>query len=550
MNQKRLLLLAPLVLGYALSASAQVPRFSRADTLRGSITPERAWWDVVHYDLSVRVNPSDSSIVGFNTIHYEVIGPSGEMQIDLMAPLLVDSVVQEGLRLPVRLDGDVFFVRPEAQQDPNTHHELTVYYHGRPKVAVTPPWDGGFVWSRDPQQSPWVATANQGIGARVWWPNKDHQSDEPDSLRIRVTVPSSMVEVSNGRLRSVEPGDAGTTTYEWAVGSRINNYGVTINAGNYVHFGESVDGEAGTLDLDYWVLEPHLARARAQFAQVKPMLACFEEWLGPYPFYEDGYKLVEAPYLGMEHQSAIAYGNRFQNGYLGSDLSGTGRGLSWDYIIIHESAHEWFGNSITTADVADLWVHEGFADYAENLYVECTQGKAAGAEYVVGSRTRIRNDRPLIGPYGVHQEGSGDMYFKGANILHTLRQIVDDDGRWRSMLRGMNEEFRHRTVTSREVEEYLGRAAGRDLGRFFDHYLRSRRVPVLEFSLDGNTVSYRWRAEVEGFDMPVRVTVSQDRSVWISPETDTWKTLPLELDDPSDFRVDENFYVRTEEVRE
>ena len=348
------------------------------------------------------------------------------MQIDLMAPLLVDSVVQEGVHLLARLDGDVFFVRPEAAQDPNTRHELTVYYHGRPKVAVSPPWNGGIVWSQDPERNPWVATANQGIGARVWWPNKDHQSDEPDSLRIRVTVPSSMVEVSNGRLRRVERGDAGTTTYEWAVRNRINNYGITINAGNYVHFGESMDGEAGTLDLDYWVLEPHLAQARAQFAQVKPMLACFEGWLGPYPFYEDGYKLVEAPYLGMEHQSAIAYGNRFQNGYLGSDLSGTGRGLSWDYIIIHESAHEWFGNSITTADVADLWVHEGFADYAESLYVECTQGKAAGAEYVVGSRTRIRNDRPVIGPYGVHQEGSDDMYFKGANILHTLRQIVDD----------------------------------------------------------------------------------------------------------------------------
>ena len=449
MNPKRLLLLAPLVLGSALPATAQGPRFSRADTLRGSVTPERAWWDVVHYDLSVSVNPSDSSIVGSNTIRYEVTGPSGEMQIDLMAPLRVDSVVQEGVRLPARLDGDVFFVRPEAPQDPNTRHELTVYYHGRPKVAVTPPWDGGFVWSRDPQRNPW-----------------------------------------------------------------------------------------------------HLAQARAQFAQVKPMLACFEGWLGPYPFYEDGYKLVEAPYLGMEHQSAVAYGNRFQNGYLGFDLSGTGRGLSWDYVIIHESAHEWFGNSITTADVADLWVHEGFADYAESLYVECTQGKAAGAEYVVGSRTRIRNDRPVIGPYGVHQEGSDDMYFKGANILHTLRQIVDDDGRWRSMLRGMNEAFYHETVTSREVEEYLGRTAGRDLGRFFDHYLRSRQVPVLEFSLDGDTVSYRWRAEVEGFDMPVRVTVSRDRSVWISPETDEWKTLPLELDDPSDFRVDENFYVRMAEVRE
>ena len=550
MNPKRLLLLAPLVLASALPVAAQGSRFSRADTLRGSVTPERAWWDVVHYDLSVSVNPSDSSIVGSNTIRYEVIGPSGEMQIDLMAPLLVDSVVQEGVHLLARLDGDVFFVRPEAAQDPNTRHELTVYYHGRPKVAVSPPWNGGIVWSQDPERNPWVATANQGIGARVWWPNKDHQSDEPDSLRIRVTVPSSMVEVSNGRLRRVERGDAGTTTYEWAVRNRINNYGITINAGNYVHFGESMDGEAGTLDLDYWVLEPHLAQARAQFAQVKPMLACFEGWLGPYPFYEDGYKLVEAPYLGMEHQSAIAYGNRFQNGYLGSDLSGTGRGLSWDYIIIHESAHEWFGNSITTADVADLWVHEGFADYAESLYVECTQGKAAGAEYVVGSRTHIRNDRPVIGPYGVHQEGSDDMYFKGANILHTLRQIVDDDGRWRSMLRGMNEEFRHGTVTSREVEEYLGQAAGRDLGRFFEHYLRSRQVPVLEFSLAGDTVSYRWRAEVDGFDMPVRVTVSQDRSVWISPETGTWKTLSLELDDPSDFRVDENFYVRMAEVRE
>ena len=550
MNQKRLLLLAPLVLGYALSATAQAPRFSRADTLRGSVTPERAWWDVVHYDLSVRLNPSDSSIVGFNTIRYEVTGPSAEMQIDLMAPLQVDSVVQSGSRLSVRMDGDVFYIRPEEPQDPDTSHELTVYYHGRPKVAVTPPWDGGFVWSRDPERNPWVATANQGIGARVWWPNKDHQSDEPDSLRIRVTVPSSMVEVSNGRLRGVELGDTGTTTYEWAVRSPINNYAVAINAGNYVHFGESLDGEAGTLDLDYWVLEPHVEQARAHFAQVKPMLTCFEGWLGPYPFYEDGYKMVEAPYLGMEHQSAIAYGNRFQNGYLGSDLSGTGRGLSWDYIIIHESAHEWFGNSITTADVADLWVHEGFADYAESLYVECTQGKAAGTEYVVGSRIRIRNDRPVIGPYGVHQEGSGDMYFKGANILHTLRQIVDDDGLWRSMLRGMNEEFRHGTVTSREVEEYLGQAAGKDLDRFFDHYLRSRRVPVLEFSLDGKRVSYRWRAEVEGFDMPVRVTVSEDRSVWISPETGRWKNLSLELDDPSDFRVDENFYVRMAEVEE
>ena len=549
MKRQRLLLLAALALGSPVSVAAQGPRFTRADSVRGSITPERAWWDVVHYDLSVRVNPSDSSIEGSNTIRYNVIGPSREMQIDLMAPLEVDSVVQDGTRLSVRRDGNAFFVLPQAPQALNSRRQLTVHYHGRPRVAVNAPWDGGIVWARDPQGKPWVATANQGIGASVWWPNKDHQSDEPDSLRIRMTVPASMVEVSNGRLRSVERHEDETATYEWAVVSPINNYGVTINAGNYVHFGERMDGEAGTLDLDYWVLEPHLAQARAQFAQVEPMMSCFEGWFGPYPFYEDGFKLVEAPYLGMEHQSAVAYGNRFQNGYLGSDLSGTGRGLSWDYVIIHESAHEWFGNSITTADVADLWVHEGFADYAESLYVECTQGEEAGAEYVLGSRTRILNDRPMIGPYGVHREGSGDMYFKGANVLHTLRQIVDDAGTWRGMLRGMNEAFRHKTVTSREVEEYLGQRTGRDLSRFFDQYLRRAQIPILEYAVEGDTLWYRWRADVEGFDMPVKVTVSRGSSAWIYPETGNWTALPVDLGDPRDFRVDENFYVRAVEVR-
>ncbi|HEX3234940.1 MAG TPA: M1 family metallopeptidase [Gemmatimonadales bacterium] len=535
--------IAALVLCLSAPALAQdTAAITRADTLRGSITPERIWWDVTFYDLHVAVSPADSSIRGWNGIGYRVVAGAREMQVDLMTPLQVDSMVQDGRTLSYRRDGDAFFVTLASPQRQGDRKTLTVYYHGRPRVAKHAPWDGGFVWGADSLGHPWIATACQGVGASIWWPNKDTQADEPDSQRVAITVPDSLVDVSNGRLRGVTLHPDRTTTYEWFVADPINNYDVAVNAASYAHFAELYQGEDGTLTLDYWPLAYNLDAARRQFQQVKPMLKCFEHWFGPYPWYTDGYKLVETPHLGMEHQSAVAYGNHYQNGYLGRDLSRSGVGLRWDFIIVHESAHEWFGNSLTTADVADMWVHEGFANYSENLFTECQQGREAGSAYVIGSRRNIVNDRPIIGRYGINREGSKDMYYKGGNLLHTIRQIVGDDARWRGILRGLTATYRHQIVTSNQVESYISREAGIDLSKVFDQYLRTARVPVLEYRMAGATLRYRWTDVVPGFAMPLKVTLSDSGYALIHP-TEAWQKTRLRLRRRADFRVDQNFYV-------
>jgi aminopeptidase N len=526
-------------------AAQQGRGFTHADTLRGTNGPGRAWWDVTFYDLHVRVSPGDSTIRGWNGITYRVTGPTREMQIDLQEPLEVDSIVQDGAQLDYRRDGNAFFVTLAAPQPVGAEKTVTVHYHGRPVVAIRPPWDGGYIWQTDSLGNAWVSTANEGLGASVWWPDKDIGSEEPDSQRIAITVPDPMVDVSNGRLRSTRPNGDGTTTYEWFVTEPINNYSVSVNAGTYAHWSEEYQGEAGTLTLDFWPLSYHLDAAKRQWAQVKPMLACFEHWFGPYPWYADGYKLLEAPHLGMEHQSAVAYGNGYENGYRGRDLSSTGEGLGWDFIIVHESAHEWWGNNISMKDAADMWIHESFANYAENLYTECLTGsKEAGARYVIGTRALIRNDRPIIGTYGVNHEGSGDMYYKGGNMLHTIRQLVDDDEAWRGILRGLNATFRHQTVTSAQVEDYISQHAGMDLSGVFDEYLRTTMVPVLEYRFDGSTLEYRWTDVVSGFAMPVRVTLAPGEYDWIHP-TEAWQRVETSLADPSDFEVDPNFYVES-----
>jgi len=532
-------LLAPLP---RASAAAQQAVFTRADTLRGSITPERGWWDVVFYDLHVTIDPADSTVRGWNGVTYRVVGPARAMQIDLQRPLEVDSVVQDGRRLAYRRDGNAFFVAVTAPQRRGTTMTLIVYYHGRPRVAENPPWDGGISWARDPDGHLWIATTCQGLGASVWWPTKDTQADEPDSQRIALTVPDSLRAVANGRLRGIEHRHDGWTTYEWFVTNPINNYDVAASIGRYEEFTDSYDGEGGHLTLGFWPLAIHLDTARVQWQQVKPMLRCFEHWFGPYPWYRDGYQLVEAPHLGMEHQSAVAYGNGFMNGYRGKDLSGTGWGLTWDFIVIHESAHEWFGNSITAADQADMWVHEGFATYAEGLFTECQYGERAGAEYLLGLRKGVRNDRPVIAPYGVNAEGSGDMYPKGANMLHTIRHIIDNDSTWRAILRGLNAEFGHRIVTGQQVQDYISVHAGVDLAKVFRQYLTTTRIPVFEYRLDGATLTYRWTDVVPGFDMPVRVAAGPGRWVSLSP-TEAWRAATLPSAAPEDFRVDENFYV-------
>jgi aminopeptidase N len=527
-----------------LRAAAQAaPTFTHADTLRGAFaTPGRAWWDVTFYDLRITLSPVDSTIRGSNGITYRVLEPGRELQVDLMTPLEVDSMVQEGRRADFRRDGNAFLVTPTTPQRAGDIKTLTVYYHGQPRPAKRPPWDGGFTWAADSLGRTWIVTTDQGVGASIWWPNKDTQADEPDSQRVAVTVPDGVVDVSNGRLRSSMRNPDGSMTYEWFVVNPINNYAIAIAAGSYAHFADTYRGERGELSLDFWPLDYHLDAARRQFQQVPSMLQCFEHWFGPYPWYEDGYKLVEVSNNGMEHQSAVAYGNRYANGYRGRDASGTGHGLKWDFIIVHESAHEWFGNNITAKDNADMWVHEGFANYAEGLYTECLFGTAAGAEYTIGTRRGIRNDRPIIPPYGVNAQGSGDMYPKGGNMLHTIRQIVGDDAKWREILRGLNATFWHRTVMGSQVEAYISEQAGTDLSKVFDQYLRDVRIPVLEYRIEGSTVAFRWANVVPGFDMPVRARLSAAGFSVLRP-TETWQQAEFTLASPQDFAVDPGYYV-------
>ena len=530
-----------------LFQSALAQKFTRADTLIGSITPERAWWDVTHYDLKVTVNPSQKTIKGSNTISYKVLEPNNIMQIDLQTPMKIDKILQDGKEITYTSEGNAHFLKLQKKQIKGSENNITIYFSGKPTEAVRPPWDGGFTWTKDSNGKPFIATSNQGIGSSVWWPLKDHPSEEPDNgVTIAVTTPKDLMDVSNGRLIKVSETDS-TKTWTWQVVNPINAYGVDINIGDYVHWGEKYKGEKGMLDMDYYVLRENEAKAKEQFKQAPKMMEAFEHWFGPYPFYEDGYKLVEAPYLGMEHQSSVTYGNKFKNGYLGRDLSGTGWGLKFDFIIIHESGHEWFANNITNKDVADMWIHEGFTNYSENLYLDYFFGKKASSEYVVGIRNNILNDRPIIGEYNVDNPGSSDMYYKGANILHTLRQLIDNDEKWRNILRGLNKEFYHQTVTTKQVEEYISKESGIDLTAFFDQYLRTTMVPKVEYSLaDGNSLKFRYVDIIENFDMPI-IAVVNGKEEWIYP-TSEWKTkkFPAAIET---VEIKKDFYVNSEEIK-
>ena len=516
--------------------------FTHQDTLRGSITPERAWWDLTYYHLDIKVNPSDSTIYGTNTVTYRVLKPARVMQIDLQEPLTLIKVVQNNNVLSFRREGNVYWIEMSEKQEQGKINSVILTYGGKPKVSTRPPWSGGITWKKDKNGLPFVASTCQGDGASLWWPCKDHMYDEPDSMLISVNVPGNLMDVSNGRLRNVVKQKDKTRTYNWFVDNPINNYGVNINIADYAHFSEIYKGEKGPLDCDYYVLKDDLEKAKVQFKQAALMLAAFEHWFGPYPFYEDGYKLVEAPYLGMEHQSSVTYGNGFANGYRGTDLSNSGWGLKFDFIIIHESAHEWFANSITYEDLADMWVHESFGNYAENLYVEYYYGKEAGSEYVLGTRANINNDRPIIGFYNVNNEGSHDMYYKGGNMLHTIRQIVNDDEKWRGILRGLNKDFYHQVVKGSQIENYLTEKTGVNLKSIFDQYLRDIRIPVFEYFVKEKSLTFRWNNCVAGFNMPLKIRVS-GKEIFINPKT-AFTTITLDSEN-ADIRVDPGFYVAT-----
>lgn len=517
--------------------------FTRQDTLRGTVTSERIWWDLNYYDLAVEIDPTQKFIRGSNVIGFTPLEKGNKrMQIDLQPPMQIKRVQWQGRELSFSSEGNAHFIEFPKNLKKGKYDEITVHYEGNPREAVRAPWDGGFSWKKDGNGKPFVATSCQGLGASVWWPNKDHMYDEVDSMAIRLTVPKDLVGVANGRLTKTEK-KGNQTTYHWFVTNPINNYGVNANVGDYVHFGEVYQGEKGPLDIDYYVLRENLDKAKEQFKQVPLMMDAFEHWFGPYPFYEDSFKLVEVPYLGMEHQSSVTYGNKYLNGYLGNDLSGSGWGLKFDFIIIHEAGHEWFANNITYKDAADMWVHEGFTAYSENLFLDYHYGKEASSAYVIGTRRNIRNDRSVIGVYGVNFPGSGDMYYKGANLLHTLRQLIEDDELWRDILRGLNKEFYHQTVTTKQIEDYISKRSGKDLTAFFDQYLRTKKIPFLEYRLNNGALEFRYQNVVDNFDMPIKAKLG-DQWQWILPTTN-WKSVKNNV---NSVEFDQNFYVKTKEV--
>ncbi len=551
---KAFVLLSILFISFAATAQS----FTHYDTLRGSLGPGRTWWDVQKYDLSVKVNPDTKTIQGKNAITFSIVKPGKHryMQIDLQKPMEIERIEYAQNKygaLPFRREGNVYFIDfGEREFTTSTgkadFHTLIVHYKGKPRAAVNAPWDGGWIWASDEKGRPWITVACQGLGASVWFPCKDHQSDEPQyGATLSINVPQPLVAVGNGRLKSTKQLADSTSTWTWEVTNPINNYNIVPYIGYYVNWQETYPGLKGNLDCSYWVLDYNIDKAKKQFGRdVKPMLSCFEKWFGPYPFYEDSYKMVESSHLGMEHQSAVAYGNKYRDGYLGTDLSGSGWGKKWDYIIIHESGHEWFANNITTNDIADMWVHEGFTDYSEVLFVECQYGKKAADEYCQGLRKTIQNDRPIIGSYGVNKEGSGDMYAKGANLIHTIRQIIGDDEKFKAILTGMNKEFYHSTVTSAKVEAYIIKESGKKLDKVFDQYLRATTIPVLEYKITGKTVSARWTNCIPGFDMPVKVIVG-NKSHWIHPGI-AWKAVTIPGFTGTTLNVDPNFYITVKKV--
>ncbi|MBB6370295.1 M1 family metallopeptidase [Chryseobacterium shigense] len=517
--------------------------FTKEDTLKGSNTKFRDFWDVKKYDLSVEPDFAQKSIKGYNKISFEITKDVTDpvFQIDLQKPMKADKVEADFPVANYKQDRDFIFVTAKKKFKKGEKFSIDVTYSGNPAIARNAPWDGGWLFTKDEKGNPWMSAADEGIGASIWLPTKDIWSDEPENgVVMKIITPNDLVGVGNGRLTGKKT-EGNKTTYTWEVKNPINAYSIIPNIGKYVNFKDTFTGEKGKLDLDYWVLDYNLEKAKKQFQQVKPMLSAFEYWFGPYPFYEDSYKLVDSPYLGMEHQSNVAYGNGYQNGYRGIDFSGTGVGLNWDYIIIHESGHEWFANNITAKDQADMWIHEGFTMYSEVLFTEKYMDKKSADLYAVGIRNKIDNDVPIIGKYGVRNEGSGDMYPKGASMLHTIRQVINNDEKFRQILRGLGKDFYHQTVTTKQIEDYMSSKSGIDLSSIFNQYLRTIKIPTLEYSQNGNSLKFRYTDVVKGLKLPVRIDGDQT----ITP-TESWQTVKLKNSTPVEFN--KNYYINYSKV--
>ncbi|WP_417369195.1 M1 family metallopeptidase [Flavobacterium beibuense] len=538
---KNTLLLIATLFAFAF-ASAQ--EFSRRDSLHGGLRPERTSFDVLRYDLNITVNPDKRFISGYNDITFKVVSNTQKIQLDLFENMKIESIMLKNNKLKYTRDNDAVFIVFPNELKAGSEHTLRFNYSGKPKVARNAPWDGGFVFTEDYNGKPWIGVAVQGTGASLWYPVKDHQSDEPDNgASIKVAVPNGLMNVSNGRFKGSEDLKNGYTRWDWEVINPINNYDITVNIADYVHIHDNYKG----LDLDYYVLGYNKEKAEEQFKQVKPMMECFQTRFGEYPFKEDGYKLVETPYLGMEHQSAVAYGNNYKMGYRGGDLSYTGVGLTFDYIIIHETGHEWFGNSITSKDIADMWIHESFTTYSETVYLECMLGYDKAMQYVYGQRMGVRNDKPVVGIFGVNNEGSGDMYYKGALMLNTIRHIVNNDDKWWAILLKYAETYKKQVIEGQDVINFFSKESGMNLEPVFNQYLRYRSIPKLELKLKDHQLQYRWETDEENFAMPVDIDI-YGKNIRLNG-TNNWQTLTVEADKIKDIQPKtKEFYIKVDKM--
>lgn len=530
----------------AVTATAQltVPKehFTRRDTLQGGLRPERTAIDVQRYDLDITLNIDQKKIVGFNDITFTVVDNTAKIQIDLFENMNVDSIVYRNQKLAYKREFLATFIEFPNILPKGTTEKIRFYYSGNPVIAKKAPWDGGFVFSKDSSGKPWIAVACQGFGASCWFPVKDSQSDEPDfGASIKVAVPNGLMNVSNGRFIGSEDLKNGYTRWDWEVKSPINTYDITLNVADYVHIHDQHKG----LDLDYYVLRANEEKAKKHFEEVKPMMDCFQSKFGEYPFKEDGYKLVETPYLGMEHQSAVAYGNRYLKGYSGNDLSGTGIGLLFDYITIHESGHEWFGNSITSRDIADMWIHEGFTMYTEIAFIECQFGYDKAMQYAKGLQRSVSNDRPIIGNYGVNKEGSGDMYPKGALLLNTLRHVINEDAKWWAMLLKYSTTYKKQIIDTETVINFFNKESGINLTPIFNQYLRYVTIPSLVLKIEKGKLAYRWKVYEKGFVMPIDLQL-KNKKIRIEATND-WIISDIKVKKLSDITVPtDKFFVDIE----
>jgi aminopeptidase N len=526
-----------LILASSISAQTQAQQPpSRADILRGEYGQYRANNDLLSYDLDIRVDPEKKFISGKNTIRFRMLKDDTRIQLDLFANLKVDKILHGTSELKYTRELGTVFVDFPSVLKKNSVQAIDFYYSGSPEETGR---FGGISFKKDPAGRHWITTACEGIGASVWWPNKDQQRDEVESMRLQVAVPSTLTDVSNGRFAGKTDLGDGYTRYDWEIHYPINNYCVSLNIGSYEHFSDKL----GDLTMDFYCLPENLEKAKRQFGQAKPMIEAFQKYFGEYPFKRDGYKLIEVPYSGMEHQSAVTYGNHFANGYLEKDWTGVGVSLKFDFIIVHESAHEWFGNSITASDVSDQWIHEGWATYAECVYVEALFGRDDAVKYTNGYKSKVRNRQPIITAREVNQTPSQDQYFKGALFLNTLRSVVDNDARWWKLLRDYCSRFKYSNILTEDLVKFFNDQTGMNLTPVFDQYLRQAALPVLELKFQDSvgSVAYRWKAEVKDFAMPVRVGRKTDWQL-ISPTT-AWKTMKTNLKKDEFEVATDNYYV-------